>query len=96
MNDKIRINLNIAGITYPVFINREDEEIAREAAKQVNIKIGELREKFKVLKPEMIIPMVAYFFSLERLKELKQNDVSPYPKKLKELDELLDDYLKSE
>ena len=62
MNDKIRINLNIAGITYPVFINREDEEIAREAAKQVNIKIGELREKFKVLKPEMIIPMVAYFF----------------------------------
>ena len=35
MNDKIKINLQMAGAAYPLTINREDEEIVREAAKQV-------------------------------------------------------------
>ena len=29
MNDKIKINLQMAGATYPLTINREDEEIVR-------------------------------------------------------------------
>lgn len=40
MNDKIKINLQMAGAAYPLTINREDEEIVREAAKQVNIRIN--------------------------------------------------------
>ena len=39
MNDKIKINLQMAGAAYPLTINREDEEMVREAAKQVDIRL---------------------------------------------------------
>ena len=39
MNDKIKINLQMAGASYPLTINREDEEMVREAAKQVDIRL---------------------------------------------------------
>ena len=32
MNDKIKINLQMAGSTYPLTILREEEEMVREAA----------------------------------------------------------------
>ena len=40
MNDKIKINLQIADSYYPITINRDEEELMREAAKQVNINEG--------------------------------------------------------
>ena len=44
MNDKIKINLQMAGASYPLTINREDEEMVREAAKQVDIRLNAYRE----------------------------------------------------
>ena len=38
--------------------------------------------------------MVAYQFSLERLQLMQRNDTSPYVEKVKELTELLEDYLR--
>ena len=60
MNDKIKINLQIADSNYPLTINREEEEMVREAAKQVNIRLNAYREYYKNLEPEKIIAMVAY------------------------------------
>ena len=82
MNDKIKINLQIADSNYPLTINREEEQMVREAAKN--------------LEPEKIIAMVAYQFSLERLQLMQRNDTSPYVEKVKELTELLEDYFKEE
>ena len=64
MNDKIKINLQIADSNYPLTINREEEQTVREAAKQVNIRLNKYREVYKNLEPEKIIAMVAYQFSL--------------------------------
>ena len=47
MSDKIKINLRIADSNYPLPINREEEEIVREAAKQVNIRLNKYREVYK-------------------------------------------------
>ena len=47
MNDKIKINLQIADSNYPLTINREEEEMVREAAKQVNIRLYAYREYYK-------------------------------------------------
>ena len=96
MNDKIKINLQMAGATYPLTINREDEEIVREAAKQVNIRLNKYREVYKNLEPEKIIAMVAYQFSLEKLQLMQRNDTTPYTEKVKELTELLEDYFQKE
>jgi len=96
LNDKIKINLQIADSNYPLTINREEEQMVREAAKQVNIRLNKYREVYKNLEPEKIIAMVAYQFSLERLQLMQRNDTSPYVEKVKELTELLEDYFKEE
>ena len=96
MNDKIKINLQIADSNYPLTINRQEEEMVREAAKQVNIRLNAYREYYKNLKPEKIIAMVAYQFSLEKLQLMQRNDTTPYTEKVKELTELLEDYFQKE
>ena len=96
MNDKIKINLQIADTNYPLTINRQEEEMVREAAKQVNIRLNAYREYYKNLEPEKIIAMVAYQFSLEKLQLMQRNDTTPYTEKVKELTELLEDYFQKE
>ena len=96
MNDKIKINLQIADSNYPLTINRQEEEMVREAAKQVNIRLNAYREYYKNLEPEKIIAMVAYQFSLEKLQIKQRNDTTPYTEKVKELTELLEDYFQKE
>ena len=78
MNDKIKINLQMAGAAYPITINREDEEIVREAAKQVNIRINAYREHYQNISSERIIAMVANQFALETLQLKDRNDTEPY------------------
>ena len=94
MNDKIRINLNMAGTTYPVFIRREDEEIVREAAKQVNIRFNQNRQANPELSPEKAIAITAFEFALQVLDQKDRNDTEPYAEKIKELTETLEDYFK--
>ena len=96
MNDKIKINLQIADSNYPLTINRQEEEMVREAAKQVNIRLNAYREYYKNLEPEKIIAMVAYQFSLEKLQLMQRNDTTPFTEKVKELTELLEDYFQKE
>ena len=96
MNDKIKINLQIADSNYPLTINRQEQEMVREAAKQVNIRLNAYREYYKNLEPEKIIAMVAYQFSLEKLQLMQRNDTTPYTEKVKELTELLEDYFQKE
>ena len=96
MNDKIKINLQIADSNYPLTINRQEEEMVREAAKQVNIRLNAYREYYKNLEPEKIIAMVAYQFSLEKLQLMQRKDTTPYTEKVKELTELLEDYFQKE
>ena len=96
MNNKIKINLQIADSNYPLTINRQEEEMVREAAKQVNIRLNAYREYYKNLEPEKIIAMVAYQFSLEKLQLMQRNDTTPYTEKVKELTELLEDYFQKE
>ena len=94
MNDKIKINLQIADSNYPLTINREEEEMVREAAKQVNIRLNAYREHYKNLEPEKIIAMVAYQFSLEKLQLKQRNDTRPFTEKVQELNDLLENYFK--
>lgn len=96
MNDKIKINLQIADSNYPLQINRDEEEMVREAAKQVNIKLNAYRTHYKNLDLEKIIAMVAYEFSLDNLKQKQRNDTEPYTEKIEELTEVLEEYFRKE
>ncbi len=94
MNDKIKINLQLAGSTFPLTILREDEEMVREAAKQVDIRLNAYREHYRNVAPEKIIAMVAYQFALENLQMKDRNDTGPYAEKINELTEMLETYFK--
>lgn len=96
MNDKIKINLQMAGSSYPVTINREDEEMVREAAKRVNMRFNVNQERYQNVSPERIMVMVAYQFALENLQMKDRNDTEPYTMKIKELTEALEAYFKEE
>lgn len=94
MNDKIRINLNLAGTTYPVFINRKDEEIVREAAKQVNIRFNRNQLEHPEMLPEKVMAITAFELSLQMQDQKERNDTEPYTNKIKELTEVLDAHFK--
>ena len=96
MNDKIKINLQIADSYYPITINRDEEELMREAAKQVDIRLNAYREHYQNISPERIIAMVAYQFALENLQLKDRNDTEPYTAKIKELTEVLETYFKEQ
>ena len=96
MNDKIKINLQIADSYYPLTINRDEEETVREAAKQVNIRINAYREHYQNISSERIIAMVAYQFALETLQLKDRNDTQPYTAKIEELTEMLEEYFRNE
>ncbi|KAA6344717.1 hypothetical protein EZS27_007670 [termite gut metagenome] len=96
MNDKIKVNLVMASYTYPLTINRQEEEVIREAAKQVNLKLNMYRDNFPTLPLERVITMVAYDFSLKNLRQEKRHDTKPYTEKIEELTEVLEDYFKEE
>ena len=47
MDDKIRINLQMADTTLPLTINRSEEEMVRKAAKQVDNLLNAYRDRYK-------------------------------------------------
>ncbi|NDV66006.1 cell division protein ZapA [Bacteroides sp. 224] len=96
MNDKIKIKLQIADSYYPLTIKPEDEQMVRDAAKQVNIRLNAYRKHFPNQEPKDTIAMVAYEFSLEILKQKDRNDTAPYTEKIKELTGILEDHFKQE
>ena len=96
MNDKIKINLQMAGSTYrATVIKREYEEVVREAAKQINIRFNEKMKLYRDISPERAMTLVAYQFALETLLLQQRNDTEPYTNKIEEMNQLLEDYLKN-
>ena len=93
MDDKIKISLQMGGATFPLTIRREDEEIVRNAAKQVDTRLNTYRERYK---GERIITLVAYQFALESLQHQQRNNTAPYTQKIAELTELLENYFKED
>ncbi len=92
--DKIRINITLAGITYPLTIRRDDEEIYRKAARQVEIYINKYKEKYPKVTHDMALAMVAYHFSLASLMQENRNDTTPFTNKIKELNSEMDTLLR--
>lgn len=96
MSDKIKINLQIAGIPFPTTILRDDEEAIREAAKQVNARVDAYRKLYAdSVSTEKILAMTAFQFSLDSIRLRQRNDTDPYDTKIRELTGMLDEYLKA-
>ena len=82
----------MAGANFPLPILREEEEMVRKAAKQVNDMMTEYRKHYPTLPQDKVLTMVAYHFSREILQLKQRNDTAPFTEKIKEMTELLDSH----
>ena len=95
MNDELfTINVNLAEHRFPLTINRKDEQLYRDAAKNLKEKIDSYRERHAQLPYETVLVMAAYHFAIETEQLKHREDVGPVVEKMNLLNEELDKYLK--
>ncbi len=92
-NDKLRINLLINNERYPLNIRRDEEQLYRDAAKQINDKLNKYRRTFPEFSDAKYLTMVALELAFENMSIKDKNDTQPYLEKLKELSDDLDSYI---
>ena len=94
--DLLTIRVMILDTSYPIKIRREEEEIYRKAAKQLNERILAYRKKFdRNLNDIDYVIMVAFELSLLSLRLEEERDNSPFISTIQALDNRLAEYLKS-
>ena len=97
MDDKFLIHVEIAEKTYGLWIDRSQEKLARDAAKQIRNKIVQYRQNFT--KSEVdgkdLLAMVALQLSMLNLQLEDKNDTSPFTEKMQQLGGEIDMCLKA-
>jgi len=90
---QLSIKVNIAGRTYPLTIERSEEEMIRKAADNVNESIKDLKENYAVKDMQDLLAMTALQLSTKSntiSKEVEEDKVSD---ELTALDKELSDFL---
>ena len=96
MDDKLSIKVNVADRYYPLKIESKDEEKIRKAARLINEKVLQYKQRYLDKDSQDFLAMAALQF-VTRIIELEDRlDISPLEQKLQELNEELEEYLKGE
>jgi cell division protein ZapA len=97
-DDKLLLTLRIDGRKYPLKINRSEEEAFRDAEKKINNKINQYRVAFGGENSELgaqdFMAMTAIQALAENFALVDKSNTEPMEKKIAELIEELDKYLK--
>ncbi len=95
MNDKLSIRVNVAERFYPLKIERKDEETIRRAAKLINEKILQYKQKYTDKDTQDFLAMVALQYVIKVLQNEENQEDDELTKELNSLNEELDLYIKS-
>ena len=93
MTEKLSININIDGRIYPLTIPREEEEKYRKAVKIINDIILQYKKKYATHDAKDFLAMTAFQFVVKNLEMENKADESPFIEEVRELNEVLGDYL---
>lgn len=93
MEDKLSIRVNVADRYYPLKIDRSDEEKIRKAAKLINEKVIQYKQRYTDKDLQDFLAMAALQFVIKLLEGESKFEVAPVVEELKELDDWLEDYL---
>lgn len=66
----LSIKVNIAGRTYPLTIAREEEEMIRKAAAEINKNIDILKKSYAVKDNQDLLAMTALQFATKNVEEI--------------------------
>ena len=96
MDDKLKIKLSIADRVYPLTVNMSQEEGLRSASKKIDVMIKQFEENYAVRDKQDVLAMCALQFAsqVEQKQLDKVEDNTKTTERLKNLNDLLDHYLK--
>ena len=96
MDDKLSININIADRLYPLRVDRKDEESIRRAAKIINEKVVQYKQKYAEKDIQDCMAMATLQFVIQKFDTEKRLDNSPLVEQLEVMNDLLADFLEKE
>jgi len=96
MDDKLSIKVNLAERYYPLKIDRDDEEKIRRAARLINEKVLQYKQKYADKDTQDFLAMAALQFVIKVMETEDQVDLTPFEEKVKEVSERMDSFLKKE
>jgi cell division protein ZapA (FtsZ GTPase activity inhibitor) len=96
MDDKLSIKVNVADRYYPLKIERKDEEKIRKAARLINEKVLQYKQRYLDKDVQDFLAMAALQFVTRVIEMEEKYDISPLEQQLQDLNEELEVYLKGE
>ena len=96
MDDKLTIKVNVADRYYPLKISRNDEEKIRKAAKRINEKILQYKQRYTDKDNQDFLAMAALQYVVQVIDNEHKKDILPILNDLEELDKELEQYLQKE
>ncbi len=96
MNDRLSIRVNVADRYYPLKIERKDEEKIRRAARMINEKVLQYKQKYTDKDVQDFLAMAALQFVIKVIDSEKKDDISPVFDGVKEIISELNEYINKE
>ena len=94
--EKLSIRINLADRYYPLKIEAKDEERIRGAAKLINEKILQYKQRYVDKDNQDFLAMAALQFVIRYLEMEERSDERPILEDLEELNEELEEYIRKE
>jgi cell division protein ZapA (FtsZ GTPase activity inhibitor) len=95
MDDKLSIRVNVADRYYPLKVEREDEEKIRRAARLINEKVLQYKQRYTDKDVQDFLAMAALQFVIKLSEEEEKLSSDYLPDALKELTQKIDTVLES-
>ncbi len=96
MDEKLSIKVNIADRYYPLKIESKDEERIRKAAKLINEKVTQYKQRYLDKDTQDFLAMAALQYVTKVLELEERFDMNQIDQQIKELTQELEEYIKGE
>ena len=93
MDDKLSIRVNVADRYYPLKVEREDEEKVRRAARMINEKVLQYKQRYTDKDVQDFLAMAALQYVIKLIEEEEKLSSDYIPGALKELTQKIDTVL---
>ena len=95
MEDKLSIRVNVADRYYPLKVERDDEEKIRRAARLINEKILQYKQRYTDKDVQDFLAMAALQFVIKLIEEEEKQNYSDLTDELREMTRKIDSVLES-
>ena len=96
MDEKLSIRVSVADRYYPLKIDRNQEEVIRKAAKMINEKVLQYKQRYKDKDTQDFLAMASLQYVIKVIEAENKTDVSPVLDEIKVMEQELREFLDKE